>query len=118
PGPRINRVLEQMELPIQLPAERIFISLFPAPEEKYEAIIRLRIANASQARGLVTIFSLARSFMGPSVYDEDDESGFMAVMMAVLFANPPALDGRDINIKTAALSEKDIALLLDVFSVY
>jgi hypothetical protein len=118
PGPRINRIFEELELPMQLPAERIFVSVSPAAGQKYEAIIRMRLSNASQARALVTLFSLARNFMGSPAQADDEEMGLMDVMISVLFANPPVLDGRDINLKTAVLGEKEIALLLEMFSVY
>ncbi|MCL2067004.1 MAG: hypothetical protein FWG99_06030 [Treponema sp.] len=120
PGARINFALEEMGIPVQLPAQHIFISLFPAEEQKYEAIIKIRTPNANQARSLVTIISLARSFITPAAPAEDDQESadVFPVLISVLFSNPPALDGRDVNIKTSALTEKEISLLFNLFSIY
>ena len=121
PGPRINQVMEAMGIPLQIPAERIFISLFqaetpPAAERQYEALIRMRLPSVSQARALLTLFSLAGAFLGPVQGGELQDP--VAVMMAVLFSNPPALNDRDLNIKSAVLGEKEIALLFELFSLY
>jgi hypothetical protein len=119
PGPWLDRIFEQAGIPLQLPAQRIFLSLFPAarlpgeqPQEagqKYEAMIRMRFAGAAQARSLVFLFSLARNFMAGA------ETGRMA---ALLFANPPSQNGSDLDIKTSVLTETQIALLFALFSVY
>jgi hypothetical protein len=124
PGNTLNRLLEAMELPLQIPAERVYVSLFPFAEKetpekpaggshRYEALLRIETAGASQARALVTLISMAKIFASNAADD-----GGPAVLAAVLFANPPVQDGSRLNIKTAPLSEKEIALLFSLFSVY
>jgi hypothetical protein len=119
PGNRVNQLFEAMELPLQLPAERIYVSLFsvkeaePEAADQYEALIKIRTPSVSQARALITLISMARIF-APGLSEADGS----AVLASALFANPPVQDGQNLNIKTAALSEKEIALLFSLFSVY
>jgi hypothetical protein len=115
PDSRINRIFQAMGIPLQLPAEQLFVSLFPATDQKYEAMIRMRFSSATQARALVALFSLARNLMALSPQTGETP---MTVLAAILFANPPAQNDRDLNIKTAGLTEKQISLLFDLFSVY
>lgn len=129
PAVLINQIFEKMRLPLQLPAERIFVSLFLAadrPESgvivttgetgdrQYDAMIRIQVSGATQARALVTLFTLARSFIAAGMVQEDGP----AALAALLFANPPVQDGRNLNIKIDALTGKDIALLFSFFPVY
>jgi len=122
PGPRLNSIFDTMGIPLQLPAERIFASLFPAEaEQKYEALIRMRVPTAIQARGLLTLFSIARNFAAPPMERDAADYGLRSInelLAAVLFANPLTLNDRDLNIKTAALSEQEIALLFSLFSIH
>jgi hypothetical protein len=125
PGDTLNRLLEAAGLPLRIPAERVYASLFPfAGEEaasgkaagdgpRYEALLRIEASGASQARALVALISMAKVFAS----NESGGDGAPA-QAAVLFANPPVQDGSGINIKTAPLSEKEIALLFSLFSVY
>jgi len=119
PGPRLNRIFEQAGIPLELPAERVFVSLFPAGQQ-YEAMIRMSFSSAAQARGLVFLFSLARNFMAPTAQASAQagaNAGPMAALAALLFANPPSQNGSDLDIKTSVLTEKQIALLFALFSV-
>jgi hypothetical protein len=118
PGPTVNRIFTAMQIPLQLPAERIFVSLFSAPGQKdqYEALLRIQVPSDTQARALVTLFTLARAFVGAA--PAGDAPPALAALTAALFANPPVQDGQNLNIKTAVLTEKEIALLFNLFSVY
>jgi hypothetical protein len=122
PGDTIDKLLEAMELPLRIPAERVYVSLFPfagnAASEKtagprYEALLRIEAGSASQARALLTLISMAKIFASNASGSEGP-----AVLAAVFFANPPVQDGSRLNIKTAPLTEKEIALLFSLFSVY
>ena len=132
PGSAMNRAFAAMEIPLQLPAERIFVSVFQtagqadsgggageAAERRYEALLRIQLPGASQARGMVTLFTLARAFLpGFTPAEGALSEGGPAALAAFLFANPPVQDGKNLTIKTAVLSERDIALLFNLFSVY
>jgi hypothetical protein len=125
PGPVINRIIERMQIPLQIPAERLFVSLFSAAGEdgaaetgnrQYQGLLRIQLAGASQARALMTLFSMARAFTGGVRTGREAEGP--EALAALLFANPPVQDGKNLTIKTAAMSEKEIALLFSLFSVY
>jgi hypothetical protein len=134
PGNTINKLFEAAELPLQMPVERMYVSLFPFAETedappasakpaiggtegggnpRYEALLRMETKEPSQARALATLISMARIFAS----DVPGNEGF-AVLAAVFFANPPVQDGNRLNIRTAPLSEREIALLFSLFSVY
>ncbi|MDR1587030.1 MAG: hypothetical protein LBS57_06220 [Treponema sp.] len=126
PGDTINQLFKAMDLPLQIPAERVYLSLFPftgadeAASQKpagdgsrYEALIRIEASGASQARALATLISMAKIFASNVSGDEGP-----VVLAAVFFANPPVQDGSRLNIKTAPLSKKEIALLFSLFSIY
>jgi len=119
PGPWLDQILGKAGIPLQLPAERVFVSLFPAAGQQgqYDAYIRMHFSDPAQARGLVFIFTLARNLMG-SFSQAGAESSPMATLAAMLFANPPSVNNSDLDIKTAVLTEKQIALLFALFSVY
>jgi len=117
PGPVINQKLQSFGVPFELPAERLFISLFPLNEEqqkeqRYQARLNIQLANDRQARALLTVFTLARNFLGPQTDSEN-----LAALASILFANPPTLEGKTLNITTAALTGKELALLLKMFSL-
>jgi len=117
PGPFLNQKLQAMGIPFELPAERIFISLFPIKEEqqkeqRYEARLKILVSSETQARGLATVFNIARSFLSLQT-DSDD----MTVFASILFSKAPVLDGKSLNITTAALSGKELTLLFRVFSL-
>jgi hypothetical protein len=109
PGQRISRIIELAGIPLQVPADRVFISLF-AKGGQYEALIKLRFPSPSQARAFYTIFTLARA-MAPGLADSPR---FPAQL---LFANLPVLDGRDLNLASPAMETREIALLMDLFLV-
>jgi hypothetical protein len=121
PGPAINQVFAQMEIPLQIPAERIMLSLFSA-DSQYQALIRIETASPSHARSLAALLGIARNFgivppRSPAA-DSDAEPDLAGLLAAVLFANPPVQDGQNLNLKTAELSKKEIALLFKIFSIY
>jgi hypothetical protein len=111
PGLIINRMLNNGGLPVNFPAEKLFIVLFPAEEGQYEAVVRLQFESASLARGMAAIFTLAGSFVSL-------ESGQNPLIFMLLFANPPVQSGRNLDIKTAVLSEDEIVQLLRSFPVF
>ncbi|GHV92743.1 hypothetical protein AGMMS50268_32460 [Spirochaetia bacterium] len=128
PAVPLNRFLSDMKLPLQIPAEQLLISLLPAvqagPEPTaaspadpgsagYEARIRIKTPTATQARGLVTLFSMARLFVTNAA-----GAGGAAALLPVLFANPPVQEGAFLNIRTATLDAGDIALLFSQFSSF
>jgi hypothetical protein len=131
PGPLINLKLREMGLPIEIPAELIFVSVHKTGEDQYGANLRIQVSSASQARALMVVLSLAQAFSSLSQSDEYGGSptgsspvagnaannGSLELLQAVFFANPPIQDGRNLNIKTAVLSSSGVSLLFDLFSL-
>jgi len=114
PGSTINKKLGEMGIPIELPAERIFLSLHHHPESQdYNVRLQLQLANPSQARALAMMFALARNFLAP----QPDAHNPAALLPAILFAHPPEQDGGNLNITTAPLTTQEIALLLTMFAL-
>jgi len=111
PAPLINQMLGIAGIPIQIPARKLFINLFPAAEGRYEAAIRIQFESAVQARGIAAILTLAGSFVS-------GESGLSSILALILFSNPPVQNGNYIDVKTAALSEDNISGLFRMFLLY
>jgi hypothetical protein len=107
PAPMMVKILSEAGIPVRFPVQKVFLNLYPV-KEKFEAIIRLQFENASQARGVAAILNLAGGFL----------SNGQDLIAALLLANPPVLNDASLDIKTAALGEKDLSLLLEMFLLY
>jgi hypothetical protein len=110
PGPAINQKLGEMGIPLELPAQQIFVSLLPvddrtAENPQYVARLQIQLPGASQARALTMMFAFARSFLPPQSE------------LSILFANPPVQDDNALNITTSPLSAREISLLFALFSL-
>jgi len=105
PGPFLSRMLDEAGVPIRVPVQQFFINLYNTSDKKYEATARLQFENAIHARGVAAILSLA------GVFSTDDP-------IANLFlSNPSAVNGRNLDIKTAPLSESDILQILKLLNI-
>jgi hypothetical protein len=122
PGAPVNRIVAAAGIPLQIPAEQLLICFFPHRGEgeggaaetdaQYEGRIRIRTPAASQARALVILLNMALE-AAPAESAEET-----ALLEDLLFANPPLLDGRSLNIRTAPLDAAQIALLFELFQIY
>jgi hypothetical protein len=84
-------------------------------EQYYEANIRIQVSNAIQARALATFFAIAGAFL-PAVMDTENTAGINpAVLLPILLANPPVLDGNSLLIKTNPMDTDVISLLINTF---
>jgi hypothetical protein len=104
----LNQILLNEGIPINIPAEQLFLNLKPKGTNQYEVLFRLKFENAAQARTIAGVLALAGTFSA------DRKS----LMSSLFFANPPVLNGRNIDIRTALLSDKEITLLLQMFLLY
>jgi hypothetical protein len=117
PAAPADRFFAALEIPLRLPAEQLFVGIFPhrgedeAAEARYEALVRIQAPAASQARALFTLFNML------SAAPVESAEG-TAVLADLLFANPPVLDGRNITLKTADMDAEGLALLFKIFSIY
>jgi len=105
PAPAIIKILSEAGIPIRFPVQKLFFNLFPEGD-KFEAIIRLQFENASQARGIAAVLSLAGGFV------PKDPNMMIA---ALLLANLPVQSDANVDIKTAALTKEELRVLLNYF---
>ncbi|MCL1837121.1 MAG: hypothetical protein FWG46_06205 [Treponema sp.] len=119
PGSIINGKLQEMGLPLEIPAEQVFVSLFPEAESaadgteaEYTAYIRIQTFSETQARAFTGVLGFARM-----LFPADAASGGAAMLMPLLFAHPPVQDGRNLTIKTNTMTAREIALLFSLFSL-
>ena len=141
PSAPANRFFDTLGIPLRLPAEQLFVGVFPyreakldpqilssAPEDlrlmhgassdtekgeeaRYETLVRIQAPTASHARALFTLFNMLTA--APVENAEGP-----AVPGNLLFANPPVLDGRNLTLQTAALDAERMTLLFDLFALY
>jgi hypothetical protein len=103
PAALINQKLGEMGIPLEIPAQQLFISLAPADDERYVARLQVHFDSASQARALSMMLAFARNFIPPP--------------LSILFANSPEQDENNLTFTTAPISVREIALLLKLFSL-
>ena len=111
PGAYINNKINEMGLPLEIPAEQLFISLYPAAGQKYRMNIALILPSASQARGIASMLNIARGFYKP------DESNSMSSFLDILLSNHSVAEGSSINISVNNMEVNEIALLFKLFSL-
>jgi len=123
PGPVLNQRIKEMGIPLEMPAEQLFIRVFPA-EMMYEAHLKITLPSATQARTIVSFLSIARAFMPPAQPSASQDSGVQdsaamlsSLMSALLFANPVVQEGASILLESPPLSMRDISLLFSMFSL-
>jgi hypothetical protein len=118
-GASINQFLAMLEIPMQIPADRIFFGIYDMPEgergEDYEAFLRIETPSVSHARALAAIFSLTRIFMS-GLTPEDGEDPL--VLAAALFTYVPTQEDAALLLRTGSLKPQGIALLFNMLSLY
>ncbi|MDR2096193.1 MAG: hypothetical protein LBP76_11870 [Treponema sp.] len=138
PEPHINQFLDSMEIPIKIPADRMFFAVFESAgteddaetavsddktavrDNKYDILLRMETPTETQAKALLTLFSMARyfysgDFESTSTDAEEDGSLFL---VKTIFAQTPAQDGPVLNIRMEAMDKDQISLLFKTFLVY
>jgi len=111
PAATTKRFFDELGIPFTLPAERIFISMFPAKENaeslpRYTALLRIQTTGEIQARVLVRVISLAQAFAGaPST------AGGIS-LATILLSNTPVQEGSFVRITSPEMSAADLAGLL------
>jgi hypothetical protein len=106
PAPFLSGLLRETGFPLQISVNQLFINLYPFSLNQCEAIIRMQFENASFARGMQALLSLAGNFSSDSI------------LAKLLLSNPPVLNGNNVDIKTAVMDEKDISLLFEMIFIY
>jgi hypothetical protein len=117
PATMLNQILNANGIPLRVPAEKLYANVlsgynYTARQNYYEVVLRIQFDNALQARAIATALTLAINTFLPGANGADNP------LVTLLFANPPVLDGRNLDIQTAQLGEEEIALLLNLFLLY
>jgi hypothetical protein len=121
PGTTVNEFIEKLGIPLSVPAVSFFISLFPNDEKSgmadsmntYEASVRIETSNATQARALVRIITMARFLTnGFSV------GGVLQPVIQFILSNDPVQDENTIRMKTEPVSTREMALLIETILLY
>ncbi|GHU59509.1 hypothetical protein FACS189444_4920 [Spirochaetia bacterium] len=116
----INRFMEFLGLPLQIPADQVIFGVYESPvedeaaEQRYEAALRIETPSVSQAIALRSMIAMVRLFMAGAA----DLNSSPAALGAVLFANPPVQDDTALILHTGSMDSRSIALLFNLFSVY
>jgi hypothetical protein len=105
----ISRIMNDLGLPLGVPVQKLFINLVPVQEEKYETLIRLQFDNVSFARAMTVILNTAYSRL---------HGNTNSIIASILFANPPAQNGNNVDIRSAALDEEEIVQILGLFTLF
>jgi hypothetical protein len=128
PALYIKQKLEEMGIPLAIAVEQLFVRLSPVSDQEeseglYEALLKIQVPSAIQARAMATLFAIAqRSIPLPKISDDNaanDNSGEdrSAVLKYLLLSNPPVLEGNTVFFKTNALNAEGTALLLKMLSL-
>ena len=116
----LGRFMDNLGIPIQIPAEDFLFGAVSSPMDTWEFIFRMRTQSAAQARSLLTLFTMARLFLqrAPEGSSEGASPGDLPEIAALLFANPVEQEGEFLTMRTGRLSNDRIALLFRSFPVY
>jgi hypothetical protein len=130
PAGSLDRFLSALRLPIRIPAEEFLAALSMVPGSDsavaeaaaepggagplYEIRLRIRAPSETNARTLTTLFSAARLFIPGAGAAEPG----ISELLSLLFARPLEQEGVYLTLRTAPMSEGDVALLFSLFSVY
>jgi len=112
----LNQKLRETGIPLEIPADKLFICLFPADQQKYEAHVKITVPSASQARALATFITLGRAFMAPPGAGGSAQNS-AEMLSSLLFANPVVQEDNSLSLKSQPLSADEISLLFSMFSL-
>ena len=125
PDKKINQFISTLGIPVQIPAEDFFFGVIKIPIDEnkpdagpWELVFKARTPNASQARSLIALFSLARMFMPRDSQFEFPDAISPQEAAGMLFARNPEQDGESIIFRIGPIDEGRIALLFNMFSLY
>jgi hypothetical protein len=116
----INGLLSDFGLPISIPAEDFFFCVLKRKtdgKDSWELVFNMRTASVNQARGLVSVFTLARAFISALDAPGAEKSSIMDFLPA-LFANIPEREEATLTLKSDIFSTGDLSLLFSAISVY
>ncbi|MDR1362602.1 MAG: hypothetical protein LBJ35_00930, partial [Spirochaetaceae bacterium] len=108
----VNRALERINLPITIPATALFAAVFPLGDD-WRIAFRLETPAPAQARGLVSVLSMARGALAGN-YIRGDGMEFLRLLLS----EPPEVDGSAIVLKSPPLPQSVLSGLITSLSIY
>jgi hypothetical protein len=102
----LNNALERLDIPITVPADAIYIAAFEE-DDVWQAVFRLETPSAAQARGLVSVLSMARSAFARGYI-----TGSAARFARLLLSEAPLADGSALVIKSPVMARAEFAALI------
>jgi hypothetical protein len=116
----INEFLSNFGLPISIPAEDFFFCVLKQKSgsaDLWDLVFNMRTASVNQARGLVSVFSLARAFISALAVPGAKKISLMD-FLPNLFANIPEREEATLTLKSDSFSTDELSLLFSAISVY
>jgi hypothetical protein len=125
PAEPLSNFLVSLGIPLQIPAVDFFFGAAKMPAEAeielWELIFRVRTPSSTHARGILSLFNIARLYVlrSPET-DFSDEDFYISPQEAarLLLANSPELEGDSLILRTASMNATRLALLFNMFLVY
>ncbi|MCL2211270.1 MAG: hypothetical protein FWB95_05055 [Treponema sp.] len=111
PAPVLLKILSEAGFPGRFPVQKLFFNLYPE-KDKFEAIIKLQFENITQARAFAAVLGLAGAFVSREPEPASSKKTGMMIV-SILLANAPIQNGAAIDLKTAALTADELAVLLN-----
>jgi len=120
PGEFINDRLAEMHIPLEIPAEQLFMSIFQhepqGGEQMYTAHLTIQMPGEAQAAGFATVLSFARLLFAPPPPAEGG-GDMAAALLSILFNNPTTAEGRNLHIRTGAMTAREVSELFGMFII-
>jgi hypothetical protein len=116
----INGFLSNLGLPIAIPAEDFFFCVLKQKSgsaDAWELVFNMRTSSAIQARGLVSVFSLARAYISAMAVPGAEKTNLIDFLPG-LFANAPQREEATLTLKSDSFSTEELSLLFSAISVY
>jgi hypothetical protein len=108
PEKKISYFMEKINVPFQLPVKKIFAAFY-TEDDMFRVNLKLQLANASQARAVIGIINMLRLFANRENGDDDA----VRLLLKLLSAEAPVLNGNYVNINPPPVSESNMRLLFN-----
>ena len=121
PDETINLFFNSLGIPLQIPADLLFFSVFPitqSEEEHWELVFHIRTPSISQARAVFTLFTLARAAIIINPFESSIERSGIQDFLPLLFANPIHREENILILRSAIMDTQELSLLFENFLVY
>jgi hypothetical protein len=103
----LNSALERIDIPITVPADNLYIAAFE-DENGWQAVFRMETPSAAQARGLVSVLSMARSALARGYITDAAAASFVRLLLP----EAPLVDGSAIILKSPVMARGEFAALI------